>query len=168
MPRPRINGDGRRSRTYCSDSVEHAHKKAVLDRIRQGHDIDESIEYFYGELAHKQLGRKKKINKWIKQTATIRAACSSGRGTHRDLRHLGDAIGILKKVEERIVRWNNALRRGGAPVTRFMLCTHVKDLAIKVGIEATIDSDDDIETGDDSYASDDDSYASGDDSYDSE
>ncbi|ETI48664.1 hypothetical protein F443_07339, partial [Phytophthora nicotianae P1569] len=117
---------------------EYAHKKEVVDWIRQGHDLDETIEHFYGELAHKQLwAKKKQINKWIKQTATIRAACSSGRGTHQNLRCLGDATVLPKKVEEGIVRWINTLRRDGAPVSRLMLRTHAKDVAIKEGIDTT-------------------------------
>ncbi|ETL41966.1 hypothetical protein L916_07146, partial [Phytophthora nicotianae] len=40
--------------------LEYAHKKELVDWIRQGHDLDETIEHFYGELAHKQLWAKKK------------------------------------------------------------------------------------------------------------
>ncbi|ETO83118.1 hypothetical protein F444_02805 [Phytophthora nicotianae P1976] len=39
----------------AGSQLEYAHKKEVLDRIRQVHDLDETIEHFYRELAHKQL-----------------------------------------------------------------------------------------------------------------
>ncbi|KAG4236936.1 hypothetical protein PC116_g14993 [Phytophthora cactorum] len=71
--------------------------------------------------------RKKQINKWIKQTATIRAVCESGRGHHQNLRRLGDATVLTKDAEASIVLWLNSLRKDGAHV----------------------DSDDDIEADDD-------------------
>ncbi|KAG1688777.1 hypothetical protein DVH05_003087 [Phytophthora capsici] len=134
MPRPRINGGGRSSRTYSRIAVDYAHKKEVLDYLTQGHNLDETIDRFYGELLHKPRRAKKKADQ---QTATIHTACSSGRGTHRNLRRRGDATVLPRKVEEGIVRWINALRRDGAPVSRLMLRMHAKDLAADHGIDTT-------------------------------
>ncbi|ETM35483.1 hypothetical protein L914_17631 [Phytophthora nicotianae] len=112
MPRPRINGTGRQPRKYCRIAVAYIHKKEVLDYIGAGNSLDETINHFYGELDHKQRRAKnqKQINKWIAQEHRIRDACSSGGGTHRNLRHRGEATVLPKSIEEGIVRWINALR----------------------------------------------------------
>ncbi|ETO66731.1 hypothetical protein F444_16180, partial [Phytophthora nicotianae P1976] len=135
MHRPRINGTGRQPRKYCRISVAYIHNKQVIDYIGAGNSLYETINYFYGELDHKQRrAKKKQINKWIAQEHRIRDACSSGRETHRNLRHRGEVIVLPKSIEEGIVRWINTLRQEGVPVSRSMLQMYAKDVANDNGI----------------------------------
>ncbi|EGZ28764.1 hypothetical protein PHYSODRAFT_402987, partial [Phytophthora sojae] len=69
-----------------------------------------------------------------KQAPTIRAACESGRGRHRNLRNLGDATVLPKEVEEDLVLWLNTLRKDGAPVSRLMLQLQAKEVAAENGL----------------------------------
>ncbi|KUF82714.1 hypothetical protein AM587_10005274 [Phytophthora nicotianae] len=59
MHRPRINGTGRQPRKYCRISVAYIHNKQVIDYIGAGNSLYETINYFYGELDHKQRRAKK-------------------------------------------------------------------------------------------------------------
>ncbi|KAG3065035.1 hypothetical protein PI124_g22978 [Phytophthora idaei] len=128
MGHPCVNGQGKKRKSYQRTSVEYSHKQDVLSFIEDGNTLDETIADFYGELKDNDVrAKKKQINKWIKQTATIRAACESGRGHHQNLRRLGDATVLTKDAETSVVLWLNSLRKDGAHV----------------------DSDDDIEAGDD-------------------
>ncbi|KAG3093003.1 hypothetical protein PI124_g16869 [Phytophthora idaei] len=128
MGRPCINGQGKKRKSYQRTSVEYSHKQDVLSFIEDGHTLDETTADFYDELKDNGVrAKKKQINKWIKQTATIRAACESSRGHHQNLRRLGNATVLTEGAEASIVLWLNSLRKDGAHV----------------------DSDDDIEADDD-------------------
>ncbi|KAG2991039.1 hypothetical protein PC121_g21395 [Phytophthora cactorum] len=117
MGRPCINGQGKKRKSYQRTSVEYSHKQDVLSFIEDGNTLGETIADFYGELKDNDVrAKKKQINKWIKQTATICAACESGRGHHQNLRRLGDATVLTKDAEASIVLWLNSLRKDGAYV----------------------------------------------------
>ncbi|EEY59381.1 uncharacterized protein PITG_11402 [Phytophthora infestans T30-4] len=136
MVRPRINGPGKKRKTYQRRAVEYAHKRDVLDFIDSGHSLDETISQFYGDLSGSDIrAKKKQIHKWSKQAPTIRAACDSGRGCHRNLRGLGEATVLTKEAERAIVVWVNSLRKDGAPVSRLMLQLQAKEAAADIGLE---------------------------------
>lgn len=136
MVRPRINGPGKKRKTYQRRAVEYAHKRDVLDYIDSGHSLDETISQFYGDLSGSDIrAKKKQIHKWSKQAPTIRAACDSGRGCHRNLRGLGEATVLTKEAERAIVVWVNSLRKDGAPVSRLMLQLQAKEAAADIGLE---------------------------------
>ncbi|KAI9998826.1 hypothetical protein PInf_003417 [Phytophthora infestans] len=136
MVRPRINGPGKKRKTYQRRAVEYAHKRDVLDYIDSGHSLDETISQFYGDLSGSDIrAKKKQIHKWSKQAPTIRAAWDSGRGCHRNLRGLGEATVLTKEAERAIVVWVNSLRKDGAPVSRLMLQLQAKEAAADIGLE---------------------------------
>ncbi|OWZ06668.1 hypothetical protein PHMEG_00021048, partial [Phytophthora megakarya] len=87
----------------------------------------------------------KQINKWVKTQVHIRNVCASGRGTHLNSRHLGDATVLPKDAEQQIVLWVNTLPKNGAPVSRSMLTLQAKEFAADKGLE------------EDNFAADDDS-----------
>ncbi|ETI42427.1 hypothetical protein F441_12412 [Phytophthora nicotianae CJ01A1] len=70
---PRINGQGKKQKSYQRTAVKYVHKRDVLSYTEDGHTLDETISNFYDELKANEV-RAKNINKWMKQTATIRAA----------------------------------------------------------------------------------------------
>ncbi|KAI9985939.1 hypothetical protein PInf_024730 [Phytophthora infestans] len=135
MGRPRINGQGKKRKSYQRTVVEYSHKRDVLNYNEEGHSLDETIAHFYGELTDAAVrAKKKQINKWAKQSADIRAACESGRGRHQNLRSLGDATVLSKAAEASIVLWLNSLRKDGAPVSRLMLQLEAKETASDIGL----------------------------------
>ncbi|GMF26801.1 unnamed protein product [Phytophthora fragariaefolia] len=122
MGRPRINGQGKKRKSYQRTAVAYSYKQEILNYIASGHNLHETIKEFYGKLQRKDLrSKKKQINKWMHQASTIRAACESGRGHHHNIRDLGAATVLPKAPEEDIVLWLNTLRKDGSPVSRVML-----------------------------------------------
>ncbi|KAG6946290.1 hypothetical protein JG688_00016115 [Phytophthora aleatoria] len=110
MPRPCITGNGKKPKMYRRIAIAYVHKKAVLDYIAEGHDLDETILRFYGKLdSKKTCSKKKQINKWLKCKVTIRETCESGRGFHLNARQLGDGAVLSKPAEQQIVLWINTL-----------------------------------------------------------
>ncbi|GMF38440.1 unnamed protein product [Phytophthora fragariaefolia] len=110
------------SRTYERIAVDYAHKLKVVEYMEKGNDLDDTIDFFYGAVTDKEKrAKKKQINKWLKQTVHIRAMCSSGRGTHGNLRVVGTGTVLPSDAESDLVLWINSLRKDGAPVSRLML-----------------------------------------------
>lgn len=135
MVRPRITGHGRNRRTYERIAVDYAHKLKVVEYMEEGNDLDDTIDFFYRAVTDKEKrAKKKQINKWLKQTVHIRAMCSSGRGTHRNLRAVGTGTVLPSDAESDLVLWINSLRKDGAPVSRLMLELQAKEIAKECGL----------------------------------
>ena len=67
MDCPRINGQGKKRKSYQHTAVEYSHKRDVINYNEEGHDLDETIAHFYGELNDVAIrAKKKQINKWVK------------------------------------------------------------------------------------------------------
>jgi hypothetical protein len=60
MPRPHIDGDGRKKRTYQRIGVPYARKKEVLDHLRISNNIDETIDELYDTLPRSDRRATKK------------------------------------------------------------------------------------------------------------
>ncbi|GMG17636.1 unnamed protein product [Phytophthora fragariaefolia] len=72
MGRTRINGQGKKRKSYQRASVAYSHKQENLNYIESGHNLHETIEEFYGKLQRKDLrSKKKQINKWMHQTLKL-------------------------------------------------------------------------------------------------
>ncbi|GMF50353.1 unnamed protein product [Phytophthora fragariaefolia] len=55
MGRPRINGQGKKRKSYQRAAVACSHKQEILNYIESGHNLHETIEEFYGKLQRKDL-----------------------------------------------------------------------------------------------------------------
>ncbi|GMF18542.1 unnamed protein product [Phytophthora lilii] len=120
---------------YQRTAVDYRHKMDVLNYQDDGHTLDKTIAHFYRKLNSCDTRvKKKQINKWAKQTATIRTACESGRGRHLNMRTLGSATVLSKDAEMSSLFWLNSLRKDGAPVSRLMLQLQAKEVADEIGL----------------------------------
>ncbi|GMF61915.1 unnamed protein product [Phytophthora fragariaefolia] len=55
MGRPRINGQGKKRKSYQRAAVAYSHKQEILNYIESGHNLHETIEELYGKLQRKDL-----------------------------------------------------------------------------------------------------------------
>ncbi|OWZ18041.1 hypothetical protein PHMEG_0007926 [Phytophthora megakarya] len=147
MPCPCITGSGRKQKKDQRTAIAYADKNAVLEYISDGHHLAQTIAEFYDCLDKKQLrAEKKQINKWVKTRVHIRNVCVSGRGTHLNSRHLGDATVLPKDADQQIVLCMNTLRKDGARVSWPMLTLQAKEVAADKGLgEDKFAADDDLE-----------------------
>ncbi|ETO60911.1 hypothetical protein F444_20943 [Phytophthora nicotianae P1976] len=122
MYRPHINDQGNKRNAPLWNMVTNAMFSATSTTVT------ETMKNCYGEFNGNEVRLKNQINNWMKQTATIRAACESGL----NLCSLGDATVLSKDAEASIVFWLNSQRKIGAPVSRLMLQLHAKDVATEV------------------------------------
>ncbi|GMF44370.1 unnamed protein product [Phytophthora fragariaefolia] len=53
MGRPRINGQGKKRKSYQRAAVAYSHKQEILNYIESGHNLHETIEKFYGKFQRK-------------------------------------------------------------------------------------------------------------------
>ncbi|GMF36769.1 unnamed protein product [Phytophthora fragariaefolia] len=63
MGRPRINGQGKKCKSYQRAAVAYSHKQEILNYIESGHNLHETIEEFYGKLQRKDP--RIDITEWI-------------------------------------------------------------------------------------------------------
>ncbi|GMF17280.1 unnamed protein product [Phytophthora fragariaefolia] len=63
MGRTRINGQGKKRKSYQRASVAYSHEQEILNYIESGHNLHETMEEFYGKSQRKDL--RIDVTEWI-------------------------------------------------------------------------------------------------------
>ncbi|GMF55428.1 unnamed protein product [Phytophthora fragariaefolia] len=67
MGHPRINGQGKKRKSYQRTAMAYSHNQEILNNLESGHNLHETIEEFYGKLQRKDLTPPNRVDitEWI-------------------------------------------------------------------------------------------------------
>ncbi|KAE8975849.1 hypothetical protein PR001_g25584 [Phytophthora rubi] len=129
----------RKPRAYKLSVPTHQFRLNVVFFF-EDHSMEETVDKFYKGLAGTQLRTKRtSVYLWRKRKARLVELCqSTGTATQRKVRLRGTGTTLCRDAEVHLVKWVNAYRVQGLPVSSLML--HRKALAVgrDIGIPVRI------------------------------
>ncbi|TYZ57997.1 hypothetical protein PybrP1_011870 [[Pythium] brassicae (nom. inval.)] len=110
--RPHLGGRGKPRKQYVRDSYSYDFKMQVISHLQSCGSMRDTIApFFRSHHDTPQSSKRKMMNKWVTDRASIKTAASNGRtATHYHTRPSGIGCTLPAPMEAKLVKWVNDLR----------------------------------------------------------